>query len=167
MYSGRFYTGIGSRETPQDVLNDMNILGSYLARTHTLRSGGARGADSAFEQGCDAANGQKEIYIPWPGFNSRMGLFAPEGSMDIAMQFHPAWHKCTDGAKKLHARNVPQVVGKDLDTPSEFLICWTKHGKLMGGTALAMRVAIHCRIPIFNLAIESEREKLVKLVESL
>ena len=47
------YTGIGSRETPTAILDLMIAIGGVLAqRGFTLRSGGADGADDAFEQGC-------------------------------------------------------------------------------------------------------------------
>jgi hypothetical protein len=50
------YAGIGSRETPQATLDLMNLIGFTLAQKgHSLRSGGAKGADSAFEAG--ASNG--------------------------------------------------------------------------------------------------------------
>ena len=49
-----YYAGVGSRETPQDVLKIMWKIGKHLAdKGYTLRSGGARGADAACENGCD------------------------------------------------------------------------------------------------------------------
>lgn len=46
------YAGIGSRQTPDDILELMHRIGSTLAiNGFTLRSGGAVGADTAFEQG--------------------------------------------------------------------------------------------------------------------
>lgn len=56
-----YYAGVGSRETPQDILNTMYKIGKYLAsKGYTLRSGGAIGADTAFENGCDSVKGEKE-----------------------------------------------------------------------------------------------------------
>ena len=44
------YAGIGARTTPASVLADMTVMAGWLARTGwTLSSGGASGADSAFE----------------------------------------------------------------------------------------------------------------------
>lgn len=59
-----YYAGVGSRETPQDVLKIMWKIGRYLALNgYTLRSGGgAKGADTAFENGCDSVRGSKEIF---------------------------------------------------------------------------------------------------------
>jgi predicted Rossmann fold nucleotide-binding protein DprA/Smf involved in DNA uptake len=59
-----YFGGIGSRETPENVLKIMTQLGYSLAKKDfILRSGGANGADLAFENGCDKANGKKEIII--------------------------------------------------------------------------------------------------------
>jgi predicted Rossmann fold nucleotide-binding protein DprA/Smf involved in DNA uptake len=58
-----FYAGIGARETPDDVLHLMYLLGRKLATDgYVLRSGHADGADLAFEKGCDSVNGRKEIF---------------------------------------------------------------------------------------------------------
>ena len=47
-----YYTGIGSRETPNEILDRMTRLGSWFSELDwVLRSGGAEGADRAFERG--------------------------------------------------------------------------------------------------------------------
>ena len=49
-----YYAGIGSRETPEPILDIMTKLSEYIyTKTDlTLRSGGADGADAAFMKGC-------------------------------------------------------------------------------------------------------------------
>lgn len=152
-----FYTGVGSRNTPAHILNQMTVIGRSMAECgFTLRSGGAAGADAAFEQGCDTLGGSKEIYLPWNGFN---GLFQNQGYLvgdnpnaeAMAESFHPAWHKCSQGARKLHTRNVYQVLGLSMATPSSILVCWTPGGGLVGGTAMAIRIAMANNITIINL----------------
>jgi len=132
------YAGIGSRETPPDVLDAFERLGYWLSnKGYILRSGHADGADSAFERGCIRANGEMEIYIPWKGFNgsaSQYILKDNDGAMNIASRFHPAFDRLSQGAQKLQARNSYQVLGYDLNTPSVFIVCWTKNGKGSGGT---------------------------------
>lgn len=152
----KYYTGVGSRETPSDILTIIQLLASYLAKqNYILRSGGAIAADAAFEKGCDLAHGQKEIFYANDA--------TPE-TLRLASQIHPAWHRCSEYAKKLHARNCFQVLGKDLKTPSEFLICWTKDGRHIGGTRTAIKLALNNHIPIINLGIKEDREAvLVKL----
>ena len=153
-----YYAGIGSRETPQKVLDGFQSIGTILAkRGYCLRSGRADGADKSFEIGCDKANGRKEIYLPWKGFNgSNSNLFVGNlqkeaEAISIASKYHPAWDKCKDGAKKLMQRNTYQVLGQDLETPSDFVICYTDRGLEKGGTAQAIRIAKDNDIPIFNV----------------
>ena len=56
-----YYAGIGSRSTPSSILSIMTILGKTLAQNgYILRSGGAEGADKAFEIGCNEVSGMKE-----------------------------------------------------------------------------------------------------------
>ena len=67
--SGVVYAGIGARTAPAEVLELMEGLAERLAgKGWVLRSGRAKGADSAFERGCDRASGRKEIYLHWPGY---------------------------------------------------------------------------------------------------
>lgn len=147
------YTGIGSRQTPADILTGVSRIAERLAmKGWTLRSGAAWGADSAFERGCDAAKGKKEIFLPWRYFNSRESEFqtVSQEAMEIAAKHHPAWHRCDSFARRLHGRNVYQVLGFDLKTPTNVVICWTQDGQLVGGTATALRIADDHDIPIIN-----------------
>lgn len=149
-----YYAGIGSRETPDGVLETMKEVARILAHEGwILRSGGADGADLAFEDGCDNANGQKEIFLPWKGFNKNKSSFVdPTREMfDMAREIHAKWEILSMGSKKLHARNCAQVLGYDLNTPSSVIICWTVDGKTKGGTATAIKIADKNGIPVINL----------------
>ena len=149
-----YYAGIGSRETPHDVLQLFEYLGNYLAKKgFTLRSGHADGADKNFENGCDIANGLKEIYLPWSGFNGSDSELVVENTeaFDIAELYHPYWHNLKEGGRKLQARNSHQVLGENLKIPSTFIICWTKNGKASGGTGQAIRIAKAYNIPVFDV----------------
>jgi len=153
-----YYSGIGSRETPMHILEFMKRIGDRLGRAGwILRTGGAFGADSWFEKGCDSVNGPKEIYLPWKGYNNREDGYTivSERAMKIAAQFHPAWHRCGRGARLLHGRNSYIVFGFDLEESykSNLVICWTPGGRTTGGTGQAIRIAETYRVPVFNLAI--------------
>ena len=167
------YAGIGSRETPQHIQDTMRTVAAELgARGWLLRSGHASGADLAFEVG--AADHAKEIYLPWPGFNGgRAGaggaiipalLSSYNQAMVYAQHFHPAWEKCSQGARALHTRNVYQILGQNLDTPVKCVVCWTKDGKSSGGTGQALRLAEYLEIPIFNLHDAAQLDKLATYV---
>lgn len=149
----KYYAGIGSRETPPNIQNMMTNFAA-LAEGYgwTLRSGGANGADAAFEKGVrNQLN--KEIFLPWGAFNgNKSRLFPPSDlAYKVAEQTHPNWAACSQAARKLHARNMHQVLGRHLAEPASFIVCWTKDAKLVGGTSTALRAAIELGIPIFNL----------------
>lgn len=153
----KYYTGVGSRETPLNILKIMTLLASYLAKKgFVLRSGGAIGADSAFERGCNLVGGKKEIFY---------AADATQEALIIAKQIHPAWHRCSENAKKLHARNCFQVLGKDLKTPSEMLVCWTKDGRHIGGTRTAIKLALNNHILVINLGIKDDYDAILEKLQ--
>lgn len=163
-----YYSGIGSRETPYEVCKWMYRIASKLSKKNfILRSGGADGADTFFE---DGSNGICEIYLPWFRFNdSESTLFnVSDAALETVDQFHPAPSRLSNAARKLHARNAQIILGSDLKTPSEFVVCWTKHGLTSGGTAQGIRIAQAYNVPIVNLGCitksEADRriEQLVK-----
>jgi hypothetical protein len=160
-----FYAGIGSRRTPDDVLDLMERIAAQLSEDGwTLRSGHAPGADQAFERG---AGGRAEIFLPWQTFESGVrtdGFTYAEprvAAYEIASEFHPAWNRCSRGARMLHARNVHQILGYNLDLPVDFVVCWTD-GK--GGTEQALRIARHYDISISNLHDPDVRAEVEKWV---
>ncbi len=168
----RFYTGVGSRETPPEVLQTMRELAHDLARCGwVLRSGGADGADSAFEQGCLEAQGDSHIYLPWRGFNRNASpLFGvDEAALTLAATVHPAWDRLQQGPRKLHARNCYQVLGSALDVPSELTVCWTPDGceqgarrsRETGGTATAIVLSERSGVPVYNLRNATSVTRLI------
>lgn len=170
------YAGIGSRETPHAVLQQMYLIAQQLAPNWLLRSGHADGADTAFELGALDAKGELEIFIPWFGFNGApmndkryIRPRATQELADFAASFHPAWHKCSDPAKLLHMRNVCQVLGEHGDDPVDLLICWTRQGYGNGGSGQAIRIARAYNIPVFDLGTPGGhvQVELCKYVEAL
>lgn len=135
-----YYAGIGSRETPDDVLQKMTGIAHTLnGMRYVLRSGGARGADAAFFNGC---GGNVQLF---------RADNATHEALLLAPKFHPAWERCKKFDKNLHARNMMILLGRNLDTPVDFVVCWTPGGKTVGGTGQAMRAAQFFGIPIVNL----------------
>lgn len=155
----KFYTGIGSRETPKEILELMTQIATILEKKGwILRSGAAPGADTAFEKG---VVNNKEIYLPWKNFNDSKSEFysISNEALKIASENHPGWKYLKPPVKKLMARNAYQVKGFKLNRKSSFLICWTPDGcesfetrtNKTGGTGLAISIASKEGIPIFNL----------------
>ena len=171
-----YYTGVGARATPPDALRKMMLYGSVLGTVgYTLRSGAAEGADMAFEMGCDTVSGKKEIYLPWQGYNgyhSDDPSISDEAFWAAERVYGSRWQTLSHGVRCLMARNIYQVLGKDLDTPSTFLICWTPDGartgrersRTTGGTGQAIECASNHLIPVFNLYNEGEEDRLLDFI---
>lgn len=164
------YAGIGSRKTPPDQMVRMTRAAERLAGMgYTLRSGAASGADTAFEAG---AVDRKEIFLPWAGFNGSTSSFvAPtREAEDVAACVHPAWQKLSPAARKLMARNSHQVLGADLRSPVDLVVCWTEdgaeteadRGQTTGGTGQAIALASRWGVPIFNLAKPDAGERMLQ-----
>lgn len=140
----------------------------------TGRSGAALGADSDFEAGFKRVDGNIEVYLAWRGASGHSSpLFGVcPRAFAIAKTVHPRWDALSDAAKKLHGRNVYQVLGKTLDIPSNALICWTPDGmekekertSKSGGTATAIVLACRNNIPVFNLARSGSLNRLVEFM---
>lgn len=151
----KYYSGVGSRETPPHILKAMRMIAKFLEMEgYILRSGGADGADLAFESGVKNPE-NKHIYLPWEGFNdSSSPLFGVcEAANKLAISIHPTGPALAKrkAAYALHSRNVYQVLGKDLNTASDFLVCWTEGAKKVGGTRTAIVLAERNGIPVLNL----------------
>lgn len=132
----------------------------FACEGYFLRSGGAKGADKAFEAGCDAGSGSKEIFYA----NDAKGDSA---AFDLAARFHPNWGACSPYAKFLHARNGYIILGKDLDTPVDEIVCWTPNASGSGGTGQALRIAKEYEIPVWDLADEAILWNLIDLLVPL
>lgn len=162
-----YWTGIGARATPPEIGKVMQSIAGGLARVGgILRSGGAKGADSAFEAGVSDPS-KKEIYLPFAGFQgNRSRLFqkpTPEG-IEWARKAHPYFDKMKPDsfAYLAHARNTHQILGQDCNSKSAFVVCWTPDGAesaeqshsidVTGGTRTAIVIAEMNSVPVFNLA---------------
>lgn len=166
----QIYTGIGSRQTPPEILVLMTRIAHALdAQGYTLRSGGAAGADTAFAQGAT----RREIFLPWPNFNGVRDGIVVHGTAwaqaeALARTIHPAWIHLSRGAARLHTRSIFQVLGAGLDQPSQFVLFWApeQSGAVQGGTRTAVVLARQRGIPCFNLADPAARARLERFVAS-
>lgn len=88
---------------------------------HTVKSGGAVGADLAFMKGARDAGGRVICYLPWYSYNADS---RPEGCelvvydekehedwVRVAEKYHPAYKFLKRGAKLLMSRNTPIILG--------------------------------------------------------
>jgi hypothetical protein len=181
--SAKFYAGIGSRETPEHIQAIMHHCAAFLyGQGWHLRSGGADGADRSFEAGHDFIKGQhedldkKEIFLPWRRYNDNQSMLHPgmwpfeKLEADTVEKFHPRPDALSQGAYKLHMRNVRILRGLTGAERSKFVICWTQNGAIRGGTGMALRIAQDRSIPVINFGsakTPAELEALVIKVDML
>jgi hypothetical protein len=150
------YSGIGSRETPKETLNQMTEVAKELeSKGYTLNTGISfrgieEGADKAFSQGATKKN-----------------LFAPERAGEkekvIAKEVHPNPGALTQGGLQLMARNTNQVFGANLNTPVDFVLFYAQETsgiRPKGGTGQAVEMARRKGIPAINMADSNWREQL-------
>lgn len=161
MNPGRIYAGIGARDTPPEVLRLMTQLaGRMEGEGWRLRSGGARGADAAFEAGVQDPS-KRAIYLPGASFNQRSAgtggyvdstrLPGWEQALETVAQYHPAPERLSPFARNLMARNAMQVMGPNMDRPADLVVAYTPGGEVVGGTGQALRMAGDIGIPVRNL----------------
>ena len=153
------YAGIGSRSTPEPVLETMRNLAAVLARQdYMLRSGGAQGADKAFEAGCDAAGGSKRIF---KSADAR-GWAYEEADRHIPAN-RPPFEHWKPYVRGLIARNMMQILGRNGDQPASFVLCWTQADVADGGgTGYAIRCARAHHVPVYNM---NHPEVMMRLAE--
>lgn len=150
------YAGVGSRKAltiAPYIEAEMTYIARQLElRKYMLRSGGAPGPDQWFERGVQNPD-NKQIFLAKKGmFGNDSPLYGVcNRAMEIAEEIHPSWSSLSPLAKNLHARNVYQILGQNLDDPVEFVVCWTKDGKAVGGTRTAIMLAKRFDVPILNL----------------
>lgn len=152
------YAGVGARATPGVILQTMSAIAMQLAmRGWGLWSGGAKGADKAFEQGCDMMRGRKVIRTAteW------------QPAMDHAARFHPSWDACKPAHRALHARNSLVMLGDGLDDPVRFVVCWTEGGAVAGGTGQALRIAAAYGVPVWNLGRRDPQSAMQDLLHGI
>ena len=169
------YAGVGARKTPSAMLAHMKHMARELAaRGWHLRTGGADGADSAFANATPTE--QRTVFVPWRGYNGWEASTNQGGSLcrvldaeeirtmrEAAAPHHPAWERCPDRVRDLHARNVAVLLGADMRQPVDAMVCWTDKGQVRGGTGMAIRLARHHGVPVLNLAEVDARQALRRL----
>ena len=83
----------------------------------------------------------------------------------IASEVHPAWDRCNEWARGMHSRNCHQILGYDLQSPVDAVICWTPNGNIQGGTRTALMIALKYNIPVFNLGC-ADKDAVLQEIKS-
>ena len=168
----KYYAGIGSRETPDNIFKLMTEIASILEdKDYILRSGAATGADTAFEVGVkDYRN--MVLYLPKEPFNDHTQytpgcIYITDRSHPVDYQkgyesiiIHPQGFGLKLGPRNMMIRNYFQIFGHEGAERSSFVICWTPDGangttiltsRETGGSGQAIRHAAAHNIPVYNL----------------
>lgn len=183
---------IGSRVTPtnecealEEIAIEMMCLGYHG------RSGGAIGPDTALTRAIihmskDTQYPPSEfgtIWLPSYSFNglrhgdlggackdaNREPTFRGQAAY-LAMGLHSGWHNLPTFVRKLHSRNVFQILGPNLNEPVDYVICaavTTRSGYVKGGTATAVRLAKMYGIPVINISVPGGIEAVETLLHNL
>jgi hypothetical protein len=174
------YAGIGSRQTPENVMILMNKLASHLEQKgYTLNSGNALGADKAFEGKPQPFEKSGDIVIRWSSYKYKVkkkqiftASMVNDKMRDIAIYIHPNGRNLKDYILDLHARSLLQIFGTNLDTLVDFVLCWTKDGceshdtrtSSTGGTGQAISYASLKGIPVINISNADWRDRLIEIL---
>jgi len=167
-----YFTGIGSRKVGGDGGAKIKEICDYLNSLNLpikLRSGGANGSDSLFEQFIHA----KDIYLPRDGFNHKyesksddveyyvttkkndFNLRVRDKRLNAIKKFLPHWGAMEDYNKKFHFRNTFQILGhQEPEEKTLFVLFWAPEkpiGEIQGGTRTAVYLAQDLGIPTYNL----------------
>lgn len=78
----------------------------------------------------------------------------------IASEVYLAWDRCNEWARGMHSRNCHQILGYDLQSPVDAVICWTPDGAVVGGTATSLKLSMKHNIPVFNLGVSDKKSVL-------
>ena len=168
----RIYAGIGSRETPPEVLSLMTQLAGRLEQEGwLLRTGDAYGADRAFMTGVQDPK-KRAVYLPGkysrglragdPGIYDSKSMLSWPQAQQLAQQYHGNYANLSPFVKDLMARSSHQVLGPNLDRPADLIVAWTPDGRISGGTGQALRIARDQGIPIRNLGNSEVLESVMQ-----
>lgn len=148
------YAGIGRRTITPEIFSLLSRYGKARAlRGDILRSGGARGADQAFFEGCQKGNGSFEIFHAHD---------VTTKAWEIAQNFVVRWHSLEPYVQGLYARNVMILLGHNLADPVSEVIYWVEEGgACRGGTGMALRVATHFNIPCVHAVVRPKSGSLI------
>lgn len=177
----RAYAGIGDGKTPDDVLEQFSSIAARLSELgYSTRVTGEKPVSNYFEKN----SLEKELYLPWSPFEvegekleSKFSKVTTQ-AIEIMGEHYQAfkgkeWDELKPGVKKIISRNVHLLLGPELKTPVDFLICWTPCGAekrkdisartWFSGPVISLAHAK--RIPVFNLKNPDAMKRLNEFLE--
>ena len=153
------YTGLASNDTPTAIRAIMTELAMELESSGIiLRSAAHPEMHSAFLRGVEAV-GKKEVYVTWSHGRHSQHRIHPSQidsatkalSLSIIQRFLPHMTVSQITQHDFISMAPYLILGRDLNTPSRFVICWTPDGLGQHGVGPALRIARYYGIPVFDL----------------
>jgi len=164
----RGYAIGGHRDAPEWALRLAAKCAAHaLSEGSWLRTGGAKGIDEWAARGAALvpnAGGRLEIVLPWEGFrgaaeghpDANVWVISP-AHLEVCLRLTPEVGRKPQGVQRLMARNVGVLLGKDLKTPVDRVICYRVRP---GGTDHLVRCARMLGIRVYNIADPAVRGPL-------
>jgi hypothetical protein len=170
-----FIACIGSRETPDDILQTIEHLGEMIAAAGlTVVSGNAIGADQAFAKGANQVDPTKvKLFLPWPKYQEE--AFVDGNSIEVvysssleelAAKHHPGWNYLNQPVRKLMTRNAA-IIKAAHDSTGLVIGYLDLYHKGGGGTGHGWRIATEFGMELINLADKDSKNKAVTAIEKL
>lgn len=169
---------MGSKEHPPETLRLAEEVAEYLKSISgfkvIVRTGGNLGFEEIFEK----VISEKEVFLPWKGFNgnrdSKYTRPSPKCS-EIISKIILTFDKIKEGAKPIFMRIAHVILGKDLNARAECLITWSPDGAetkdkvnvKTGYASTAILLANAVKIPVFNLHNPDAFDRLKVFVSGL
>lgn len=159
--SDKIYAGIGNREIPLSAFQELNKLArNFDKQGFLLRSGGAMGSDTAFQNGSEhhiIYKTDETIIHNGTDITIEQSICNNKELRRIAKEHYPFWDNSPPGTRDLMTRNVAILLGPNVDSKARMVVCYCRDED-SGGTAMGIRVAKEYGIPVYNLFNENIRQ---------
>lgn len=152
------YIMTSGRDVPKHIVEQMVELSRSIKESgYVLRIGGLEGGDNVLGE----LDKDAELYLPWKNFSDKVSklYFSTEECLALASKFNAKFNEINNSMRSFLGMYTRMVLGKDLKSRVNFIICWTPDGAedsssittKTGLIAQAIGIASAMKIPVFNL----------------
>jgi hypothetical protein len=115
-----------------------------------------------------AASAPVEVWSPWRATPPQLGYYVLANALYARIQAHEIWgllrgwlaretpsvdlDALPSNTQRLYACAILTILGEDLESPGDRLICWTPDGQMVGTIRIAWMVACYAGVDVHNLA---------------
>ena len=166
----------GGHHLPKEMEPVAEQIGEQLAHAGWLYRGGYEEPGLIhMDIGVMMANGKREIFIPWQGFNT--GMHKRNGvlvchclpnhiqAIEYAQQAYPTFKQEMDSIQMYWVRNMYLLLGEKLDTPADVVIYYQEGDTTSKtGSEYLVGAAQSIGIPCFNIENQEGMDALTEFV---